>query len=162
MPQSELEGKEYQKPEISAKGRAFLEAMARRKRARGEDLPPIYQVLLGQVHGSPEPQAVETSPTEPGAASEPRGSLQAEPGDRGPKALKALLDSLPPTREELQAHPPPPERMGNPLELADHLLARGPCPPSRSGSGGRTASSWPWGWSAWPGPWARGGPCPGT
>lgn len=116
MPQSELEGKEYQKPEISAEGRAFLEARARRKRARGEDLPPIYQVLLGQMHGSPEPQAVETSPPEPGAASEPRGSLQAEPGDRGP---------LPPTREELQAHPPPPERMGNPLELADHLLARG-------------------------------------
>jgi len=129
MPQSELEGKEYQKPEISAEGRAFLEARARRKRARGEDLPPIYQVLLGaptpQMNRSPEPQAVETSPPEPGAASEPRGSLQAEPGDRGPKALQALLDSLPPTREELQAHPPPPERMGNPLELANHLLARG-------------------------------------
>jgi hypothetical protein len=128
MPQSELEGKEYQKLEISAEGRAFLEARARRKRARGEDLPPIYQVLLGapapQMNRSPEPQAVETSPPEPGAASEPLGSLQAEPGDRGPKALKALLDSLPPTREELQAHPPPPERMGNPLELADHLLAR--------------------------------------
>jgi hypothetical protein len=162
MPQSELEGKEYQKPEISAEGRAFLEARARRKRARGEDLPPIYQVLLGapapQMNRSPEPQAVETSPPEPGAAS--------EPGDRGPKALQALLDSLPPTREELQAHPPPPERMGNPLELADHLLARGEAegtlPPSRSGSGGCTASSWPWGWSAWPGPWARGGPCPGT
>ncbi|HAR69189.1 MAG TPA: hypothetical protein DCR99_05990 [Thermus scotoductus] len=129
MPQSEFEGKEYQKPEISAEGRAFLEARARRKRARGEDLPPIYQVLLGaptpQMNRSPEPQAVETSPPEPGAASEPRGSLQAEPGDRGPKALKALLDSLPPTREELQAHPAPPERMGNPLELADHLLALG-------------------------------------
>ena len=170
MPQSELEGKEYQKLEISAEGRAFLEARARRKRARGEDLPPIYQVLLGaptpQMNRSPEPQAVETSPPEPGAASEPRGSLQAEPGDRGPKALKALLDSLPPTREELQAQPPPPERMGNPWSWRTTSWPgprpRGPCPPSRSRSGGRTASSWPWGWSAWPGPWARGGPCPGT
>jgi len=40
MPQSELEAKEYQKPEISAEGRAFLEARARRKRARGEAPPP--------------------------------------------------------------------------------------------------------------------------
>ena len=163
MPQSEFEGKEYQKLEISAEGRAFLEALARRKRARGEDLPPIYQRLLSgaptpqmnrsgaptpqmnrsgaptpqmnrsgaptpQMNRSPEPQA-EASWAEPEGASEAQGlppaPVQAEPGDRGPKTPQALLASLPPTREELQAHPPPPERMGNPLELADHFLALG-------------------------------------
>lgn len=134
MPQSEFEGKEYQKPEISAEGRAFLEARARRKRARGEDPPPIYQLLLSgaptpqmncsvaptpQMNRSPEPQAEEASRPEPGAAPEPRGFPPA------PKTPQALLASLPPTREELQAHPPLPERMGNPLELADHFLALG-------------------------------------
>ncbi len=137
MPQSEFEGKEYQKPEISAEGRAFLEARARRKRARGEDPPPIYQLLLSgaptpqmnrsgaptpQMNRSPEPQAEEAPQPEPGAASK---GPTFTPGDREPKTPQALLASLPPTREELQAHPPRPEWVGNPLELADHLLALG-------------------------------------
>lgn len=40
MPQEQFEGKEYQKEGISAAGRAFLEALARRKEARGEEVPP--------------------------------------------------------------------------------------------------------------------------
>ncbi|MCX7851045.1 MAG: hypothetical protein N2324_12955, partial [Thermus sp.] len=46
MPQEQFEGKEYQKEGISAAGRAFLEALARRKEARGEEVPPLYRALL--------------------------------------------------------------------------------------------------------------------
>lgn len=61
MPQEGFEGKSYkEQPEgISERGRAFLEALARRKRARGEEPPPLYQRLLqGAAFGEvrvPEP-----------------------------------------------------------------------------------------------------------
>ena len=67
MTPEEVRGSGYQKPEaqagISAAGRAFLEALARRKRARGEEVPPIYQQLLGFFPEAPlTPEEVQEHP----------------------------------------------------------------------------------------------------
>ncbi|SDF52987.1 hypothetical protein SAMN04488243_1792, partial [Thermus arciformis] len=106
MPQEGVEGKSYkEQPEgLSERGRAFLEALARRKRARGEELPPLYLKLLE------------------GAAPPPEGS--GPPPEEAPP-LEDLKRDLRPTRRELSASPPPPEWPRDPWELADRLLAEG-------------------------------------
>ncbi len=105
MPQEGVEGKSYKEQEgLTERGRAFLEALARRKRARGEELPPLYLKLLE------------------GAAPPPEGS--GPPPEEAPP-LEDLKRDLRPTRRELSASPPPPEWPRDPWELADRLLAEG-------------------------------------
>ncbi|GAA6737463.1 hypothetical protein [Thermus oshimai] len=96
MPQQEFEGKDYQEG-VSERGRAFLEALARRKRARGEELPPLYRVLLEGGPGAPaEPLK------DPGQAPAPR------PGE-ALRSLKLSPSGLTrPTPEELRRTPPRP------------------------------------------------------
>lgn len=122
MTPEEVRGSGYQKPEaqagISAAGRAFLEALARRKRARGEEVPPIYQQLLGffpEAPLTPEEVQEHSQGAEAVAATLPP-----------PPALSSLPEGPIPTRAELAQSPPPPEVMPqSPLAVADRLLARG-------------------------------------
>ncbi len=102
MPQEGFEGKEYKEQGgLSERGRAFLEALARRKRARGEEPPPLYLRLL---EGAPPPPEGREPP---------------------PEGAPPPLEDLRPTREELSASPPPPEMKRDAWSLADRLLEEG-------------------------------------
>lgn len=122
MTPEEVRGSGYQKPEaqagISAAGRAFLEALARRKRARGEEVPPIYQQLLGFFPEAPlTPEEVQ---------EHPQGAEAVAATLPPPPALSSLPEGPIPTRAELAQSPPPPEVLPqSPLAVADRLLARG-------------------------------------
>ncbi|UZX16814.1 helix-turn-helix domain-containing protein (plasmid) [Thermus sp. PS18] len=107
MPQEGFEGKCYkEQPEgISERGRAFLEALARRKRARGEELPPLYLKLLEGAAPAPE--------------------RREPPPEEAPPPLEDLGRDLRPTREELSASPPTPEMKRDAWNLADRLLEEG-------------------------------------
>ncbi|KPD31538.1 hypothetical protein AN926_06420 [Thermus scotoductus] len=118
MTPKEVRENGYQKPEvnegISAAGRAFLEALVRRKRARGEELPPLYMRLLG---GIPE------APAAPEGAGEAPLTAPSHP-------LPVPLSSLPPELlyapgSLAQELPAPTTTPSSPLEVADRLLAKG-------------------------------------
>ncbi|WP_198665467.1 helix-turn-helix domain-containing protein [Thermus sediminis] len=115
MPQEGVEGKSYkEQPEgLSERGRAFLEALARRKRARGEELPPLYLKLL---EGAAPPEE---------GGHEPPPEEAPPPEDLRRKLREAPPSPALPTREELSASPPPPEWKRDAWDLADRLLAEG-------------------------------------
>ncbi|SDF52792.1 hypothetical protein SAMN04488243_1784, partial [Thermus arciformis] len=115
MPQEGVEGKSYkEQPEgLTERGRAFLEALARRKRARGEELPPLYLKLLGGA-----------APPEKGV-HEPPPEEAPPPEDLRRKLREAPPSPALPTREELSASPPPPEWKRDAWDLADRLLEEG-------------------------------------
>ncbi|MFN3368046.1 MAG: hypothetical protein ACK4ZX_01305, partial [Thermus sp.] len=115
MPQEGVEGKSYkEQPEgLTERGRAFLEALARRKRARGEELPPLYLKLLGGA-APPEKGVHEPPPEEAPPPEDLRRKLREAP------PFPAL-----PNRQELSASPPPPERKRDAWSLADRLLGEG-------------------------------------
>ncbi|GAA6732800.1 hypothetical protein YIM73518_25640 [Thermus brockianus] len=95
MTPEQFEANGYQKRGFSAQGRAFLEDLIRRKRARGEEVPPLYLKLLDADPGA-----------EPGAAG-PSGD------DQGPAGAKAVLALDP---------PPVPERRPSVVRLVDRAL----------------------------------------
>ena len=126
MTPEEVKGSGYQKPEanegISAAGRAFLEALARRKRARGEELPPLYLRLLEGLPGEeglPEedPQAPPPPPPAPPAPREAEGAV---PGAEVKRAVREALARPAP------GEVPPIERRPSVFQLVDQALAAHP------------------------------------
>ncbi len=105
MTPEQFEGNGYQKSGFSAQGRAFLEDLIRRKRARGEEVPPLYLKLLADPG------------VEPGAA----GASGDGHGTAGRLALPAG------GRAELALDPPPaPERRPSVFHLVDRALEAHP------------------------------------
>lgn len=103
---------------FSAEGRAFLEALVRRKRARGEEVPPLYQKLLEAAPNPPSDEAPFTG--------EPRTSGLKPPHDSPFRAHQVAVGGLAAPaggRAELTLAPPPaPEMRPSVLHLVDRAL----------------------------------------
>lgn len=121
MTPEEVKGSGYQKPEaqagISAAGRAFLEALARRKRAKGEELPPLYLKLLEGLPGEEDPQAPPPPPPAPPA---PREAEAAVPEAEVKRAVREALARPAP------GEVPPIEWRPSVFQLVDQALAAHP------------------------------------
>lgn len=122
MTPKEVKGSGYQKPEseagLSEKGRAFLEALARRKRAKGEEVPPLYQKLLevplGELGEREEPGVPPPSPVSwPG-----EGAVRAEALRPLPEAALGV--------GALGAEPPLPKMRPSVFQLVDRALQAHP------------------------------------
>jgi len=122
MTPKEVKGSGYQKPEseagLSEKGRAFLEALARRKRAKGEEVPPLYQKLLevplGELGEREEPGVPPPSPVPwPG-----EGAVRAEALRPLPEAALGV--------GALGAEPPLPKMRPSVFQLVDRALQAHP------------------------------------
>ncbi|BDG17783.1 hypothetical protein [Thermus brockianus] len=109
---------EYQEQGFSAEGRAFLEALVRRKRARGEEVPPLYQKLLEAAPNPPSDEAPFTG--------EARTLGLKPPHDSPFRAHQVAVGGLAAPaggRAELTLAPPPaPEMRPSVLHLVDRAL----------------------------------------
>lgn len=101
MTPKQFEGNGYQNSGFSAQGRAFLAELVRRKRARGEEVPPLYKKLLDAP-----PDLPEDAPSPPAVLASAGGkaalTLDPPPAKRRPTVFH-LVDQALEGRPELAA-----------------------------------------------------------